>query len=1282
MVAEIRGYIFRINMSSNDQVQVNAIHIFKGENNFAPWLKRIKIKLAAKQLTKTIESNTIASIKDKALALDIIVSHLDDNVLRVVPNDDIGCPAALIKKLNDIYNSASTQEIIETRTKLQNLKFSTTVPKYFEEFFALINRLDDLGEEVTTPEQCTWILNAIPNRLCGIRGAASGLAAINQLTVPILRDLLKNEENLQKMHSPYASTFRHTPKAAYASRESKGEGNYTFTCFRCKEPGHLARNCPEPGDNFFNLRKPKPRSHQVTPTAATATFTSTEKKSETPRAILAAVPANQRKNILTASVMKSENAASRNFVLDSGCTQHITNCKDGINIRELKNPCLIDTANKNQTLKAPSVIDLPVTQENRDFIVKDALYAPDAPFNLLGVRPLTERGLNVTFYQHEAVVRNEGGDVLIKAQVRDDLYYIDFQNQTTILNATCLVAPSEKIKLWHRRLGHTSPPNLSVLVDDEEIGSGQVKTDECDICCRAKQNKNPYMETRRRATRILEIVHTDIIGPFQKSIHGENYIASFMDDFTHYTITFALHNRSDIAQRFEEFEKMATAKFGVKIHILRCDNALEITAGRMRIYCDQAGIIQQPAERYEHQHNGRIERFNRTLLERTRALLYEAKMPAKFWSFAMYAATYIINRSPTSALQGNGIPYEKWFGMKPNLKYLRVFGSLAHVLIPYETRTKLEPKSVEMVIVGYTDTGYLVLNPSNNETIYSSNVRVDETKNYSSFNLSEEEECEIIEVNDISEDDEEQLNTVALLSHQSSESELTYEDVMSSPECEHWIAAMEAEKNAMKMKNVFVRIPRSSRKSNVPVITMVWTFKKKKLPDGSPLYKARLCARGCNDPTTYEQRDTYAPVIKFDVLRLILVLAAQNGWHIKHVDVSTAYLNSDIEYEIYAIPPPGYDDNPRETLFRIDKSMYGLRTAAKDWYRTLKQKLEEIGFKVSKHDPCVFIHCNSKIIISIYVDDFIFIGPNEKMINDIIHDLENEFTLKNLGTIKKFLGIDIKYEQSLKKISLSQAEYVKESLVFFGLDQCNTVKSPMETGLKIVVQSEDINQELLHQYRAMIGRLLYISNCTRPDITYAVNYLSRYQTQPTSQLMTYVKRIFRYLKGTLNLELTYEVVPNAPIVEIYSDSDYAGDITDRKSTTGLLVKYSGCVIDWCTRKQRCVTLSSAEAEYLALSAATAMYYTLKYCLQEIGIQLPPAIVHCDSSSAISIAETDESKRSRHVDVAYHNIRDAVVKGDIILKKIASANQLADIFTKSLTPEIFQRITYELLKNQQ
>lgn len=214
----------------------------------------------------------------------------------------------------------------------------------------------------------------------------------------------------------------------------------------------------------------------------------------------------------------------------------------------------------------------------------------------------------------------------------------------------------------------------------------------CGTCAQAKQCRNSYCDDCKKATRTLELIHTDTVGSRTPSVNNENYILSFLDDFSCYSVVFCIKNRNDVFKCFVEFENRATVKFNVKIHKLRCDNALEFVTSEMKRFCVEKCFVIQPSEPYLHEHNGKIERWNRTFVEKARSLLYDAKMPVTYWSYAVYTVTYLLNQLSTSALNFR-TSFQLWNGVKPNYKYLTVFGCVAQTLIPYEKRRKLEPKS-------------------------------------------------------------------------------------------------------------------------------------------------------------------------------------------------------------------------------------------------------------------------------------------------------------------------------------------------------------------------------------------------------------------------------------------------------------------------------------------------------------------------------------------------------------------------------------------------------------
>lgn len=750
------------------------------------------------------------------------------------------------------------------------------------------------------------------------------------------------------------------------------------------------------------------------------------------------------------------------------------------------------------------------------------------------------------------------------------LYLVNLHIDENFPEATALITTSEQAILWHRRLAHASGEYLGKLFAAQPELPKNVKFDDismakCESCCKAKQVRQAYDQTRHRAKSPLELIQTDIIGPLEESVNGEKYLITFLDDYSHCAVTVALHQRSDVAEHFKKFERLATAKFNQKISTIRLDNAPEFVGGDFRDYCNESEITLQFAEPYEHQHNGTAESWNRTIMERTRALLYDAKLPEKFWSYSAYAATFILNRSPTSTLKFL-TPFEKWNCSKLDLRNLRVFGCVARKLVPYEKRTKLQPKSENQILIGYSDTGYLLLDTKTLKASFSSQVLFEENMNYADIGnielLVEENSSGEIDNGEVDNNDTSDNSTQGVALAAIDTSIITYEEAMASPERECWIQAIDTELAVMRRRGVWEKVKRPvQRKANI--IDMVWVCRKKRHADGSCIYRARLCARGFLDKNVYSPSQTYAPVIKLNTLRAVLSLACSNEWEARHVDISNAYLYADLEAEIFSLPPKGSEDyGDDEYVYLLKKAIYGLDTSAKDWNDTLVAKLKKMRFIQSAADPCVFhkiVNGVIKCIIAFYVDDMIITGSCSKEIEKAIIDLSEEFELKDLGEVRRILGIQVK--RSGHVMELCQSELIEESLKTFGMSDWNPVSTPIERGIKI-----DPNKPLETKLRSMIGKLLYIASGTRPDIQFAVNFLSRYLNQSTPELEKLIKRIFRYLKGTKNVTLRYysansqvRTCEAKPILEIWVDSDFAGDCTDRKSTSGVVTYLHGNV---------------------------------------------------------------------------------------------------------------------------
>ena len=462
-----------------------------------------------------------------------------------------------------------------------------------------------------------------------------------------------------------------------------------------------------------------------------------------------------------------------------------------------------------------------------------------------------------------------------------------------------------------------------------------------------------------------------------------------------------------------------------------------------------------------------------------------------------------------------------------------------------------------------------------------------------------------------------------------------------------------------------------------PIIGTKWVFKNKLDEEGNVARnKARLVAQGYNQVEGLDYEETYAPVARIEAIRILLSFACYKNFKVYQMDVKSAFLNGKIEEEVYVAQPPGFEsfEHP-DYVYKLDKALYGLKQAPRAWYERLSCFLLSINFSKGAVDKTLFIKHFEKdiLIVQVYVDDIIFGSTNEKYCNEFAESMQKEFEMSMMGELKFFLGLQIKQTDS--GIFINQVKYTNELIKKYGLDNTKICETPMATTTKL---TKDENGKSVESklFRGMIGSLLYLS-ASRPDIMFSVCLCARFQSDPKESHLIAVKRIFRYLKGTVNLGLWY---PKNNLFNLvgYSDADYAGSQTDRKSTSGTCHFLGNGLVSWSSKKQNSVALSTAEAEYVAASACCAQSLWIKSTLEDYNEKILRTPILCDNTSTVHMTKNaDQHSRTKHIDIRYHFLRDHYQKGDIVLEYVPTDTQLADIFTKPLDKSRFAFIRGEL-----
>jgi hypothetical protein len=480
-----------------------------------------------------------------------------------------------------------------------------------------------------------------------------------------------------------------------------------------------------------------------------------------------------------------------------------------------------------------------------------------------------------------------------------------------------------------------------------------------------------------------------------------------------------------------------------------------------------------------------------------------------------------------------------------------------------------------------------------------------------------------------------------------------------------WRQAMSEEFNALITNHTWNLCPRPLHKN---VISNKWVFKVKQKADGSlDRFKARLVAKGFEHQDGIDFTETFSPVIKSSTIRTILAIAVHFEWPIRQLDVSNAFLHGSLEEEVFMEQLPGFT-NKEFPDRHLQKSLYGLKQAPRAWFTRLSTTLLHLGFTESKVDYSLFTFHTSTIhlFLLIYVDDIIVTGNSAPAIAKLISCLKQEFAMKDLGPLTFFLGIHV--HRTSDGLHLSQSKYISELLDRAKLLGAKPSKTPLPAGAKL---SQFDGDPLPHatEYRQIVGALQYCT-LTRSDIAFSVNQLCQFMHNPTTSHWTAAKRVLRYLKGSAHHGLFFG--KGSLLLNAYSDSDWAGNPEDRRSTTGYAIFLGPCLISWSAKKQPVVSKSSTEAEYRSMAFATAELYWLRMLLQELQLPLKfPPVLWCDNIGALSLASNPIfHARTKHVEVNYHFIREKIARKDLITRYLPTLDQIADIFTKGLTSARF------------
>lgn len=489
-----------------------------------------------------------------------------------------------------------------------------------------------------------------------------------------------------------------------------------------------------------------------------------------------------------------------------------------------------------------------------------------------------------------------------------------------------------------------------------------------------------------------------------------------------------------------------------------------------------------------------------------------------------------------------------------------------------------------------------------------------------------------------------------------------------------WKEAMQKEFQALMSNKTWILVPYQDQEN---IVDSKWVFKTKYKSDGSiERRKARLVAKGFQQTAGIDYEETFSPVVKASTVRVILSIAVHLNWEVRQLDINNAFLNGYLKETVFMHQPEGFVDPTKPNhICKLSKAIYGLKQAPRAWFDSLKTALLNWGFQNTKSDPSLFLLKGKDHItfLLIYVDDIIVTGSSNNFLQAFIKQLNDVFSLKDLGRLHYFLGIEVQRDAS--GMYLKQSKYIGDLLKKFKMENASPCPTPMITGRHFTVEGEKLKDPTV--FRQAIGGLQYLTH-TRPDIAFSVNKLSQYMSSPTTDHWQGIKRILRYLQGTINYCM--HIKPSTDLdITGFSDADWATSIDDRKSMAGQCVFLGETLISWSSRKQKVVSRSSTESEYRALADLAAEIAWIRSLLFELKLPLPrKPILWCDNLSAKALASNPVlHARSKHIEIDVHYIRDQVLQNKVVVAYVPTTDQIADCLTKPLSHTRFSQLRDKL-----
>jgi len=1191
------------------------------------------------------------------------------------------------------------------RTQLDSLRKAgnETVLEYVARARTIQWELKELGEEASDRAVLMTVLSGLSADYLVTVGI---LEANNSTFEAAMPALITAEQRIAMQRERKGSAGRDTGVALAATGD--------ITCYGCGRRGHIQRHCQS--NNGGGGRAPAQGHRAPVRTTHSRAYRGGGGRNGAPRPnnsraagrpgprpapnaedahALSAIAVGDTPTMacLCADGVAPKLAAPGEWLIDSGASHHMTHTLDDMLHVKRITPMRINMANGQTRLSTHmgSVrVYTETAQGTQPLMLTGTLYVPGLAANLFSVPKSVKMGTHVSFSDIGVSLKFRGREVAT-GYARRGVYVLNL-GEGQAMTAAAGSAGVDSL-MWHRRFGHAGGEALARIpaavdgMDANTTDLRKVSGKECAACAVAKMTRLVYTPATNPPTGVLDLVHTDVCGHMPvDSTGGSRYFVTLIDGFSRYAMAIPIRSKDETGSVVRDTLLQWERATGRKVKTLRRDGGGEYTGPELTQWLRSNGVTVQTTAPETPEQNGIAERYNRALAEKAVAMMEDAGMSKAIWAEAVTTANHTSNRIPRVGERMT--PYERFFGTKPAVDDLRAFGCRAVVLALKKGRRKLDPRGQAGTFVGYSQSSKAWRVQVGTKVMESRNVRFNEDeypstgtpalagpeqdmdKVLAACRLVTGAQSEVVETPADTADNTDDDNVDeegAALSARTSPDRMSEAEARKQPDWPLFEKAAHEEVGSLWENGTWVPVPHGKVPMNAKVIDTMLIFDRKRDQNGKvERHKARNVGKGFLQVAGRDYTEKWAPVVRQATLRTLLALAASKDLHMEQMDIKTAFLNGTLKEELYVRQPKGFERGDPTKLCRLVKAIYGLKQAAREWYLAFINALSAAGFTRSAADPCLLCKKigDEMVYILVYVDDLLVIGPTAADVKAAKAVVLGHFKARDMGEPEWFLGMHIIRDRAAGTITLSQRQYATTLVERYGMGDANRTTLPMPVGSRLRREGAALEGANKAAYPEMIGALLYLATSTRPDIAYAVARLARYTTSPTEEHRALLKGVLRYVKGTQNWGLTYG--RDAPLTG-YTDADFAGDLDTRRSTTGFVFTLNGAAVAWASKAQATVAASTTEAEYIAAALGAREALWLAQLLRDVGAPAAGSVqMYGDNQAALTLIKNPMSvNRCKHIDIAYHFVRDRVERGELLMEHIPTSEMVADVFTKAL-----------------